>query len=75
MNPDLLDLDLPTGVVPDLPDRVPTPEETDRWQAENRRLRRLRGDAAAGFEPAGEPFTMEDWPLAPHGPGDRHALR
>ena len=63
MSDTLLDLNLPTGIVPDLPDRIITPEETDRWQAENRRLRHLRKDTAEGFEPSQEPFTLKDWPL------------
>lgn len=63
MNPELLDLDLPCGIVPAPPDRVPAPEETERWQIENRRLRILSGNPAHGFKPSDQPFTMEDWPL------------
>lgn len=64
MNPELLDLDLPVGPVPDLPPRIPTPEETDAWQAENRSLRRLRGDTSRGFTPAEHPFVLDlsTWP-------------
>ena len=63
MNPDLLDLDLPLGPLPDLPERVRSAEENDRWHRENRRLRLLRGDTAMGFLPVEVPFTMDDWPL------------
>lgn len=63
MNPDLLELDLPFGEVPDLSPRERSPEENDRWQMENRRLRLSRGDRDSGFLPSGEPFTMEGWPL------------
>lgn len=63
MNPELLDLDLPCGTVPTPPDRPLSPEETERWQTENRRLRILSGNPASGFEPTDRPFTMEAWPL------------
>jgi len=59
MNPDLLDLDLPEGEVPELPARPVDPLETERWQRENRRLRLLRGDRSPGFTPVGEPFVIE----------------
>jgi len=65
MNPDLLDLDFPIGDVPDLSGRPRSSEETDRWQAENRLLRRMRGEDTRGFLPATQPFTIEDWPVAP----------
>lgn len=63
MNPDLLELDLPVGTLPDLPDQVRPVEENDRWQSENHRLRLLRGDTAMGPCPVEAPFTMEEWPL------------
>jgi len=63
MNPDLLDLDLPVGVFPDLPDEVCSVEENERWHQENHRLRLLRGDTAMGPPPAEVPFVIEgDWP-------------
>ena len=63
MNPDLLNLDLPVGKLPVLPDRVRPVEENDRWQSENHRLRIQRGDSSTGHCPVEVPFTMEEWPL------------
>ena len=63
MNPELLELDLPVGVLPKLPDRVRSVEENDRWHLESRRLRSLRGDLAMGPGPVEVPFTTEEWPL------------
>ncbi len=60
MNPDLLELDLPVGTLPDLPHRVRSVEENDRWQRENHQLRLQRGDTTTGPCPAEEFFTMED---------------
>ena len=63
MNPELLELDLPFGVIPDLSDRVRSFEENDRWHAENRLLRFLRGDFAMSPGPVEVPFTTDEWPL------------
>jgi hypothetical protein len=60
MNPELLDLDLPTGPLPDLSERLMSPEEIEAWQTENRRLRLLRGDANVGPGPVDVPFVIEE---------------
>jgi hypothetical protein len=60
MNSDLLELDLPVGTLPDLPDRVRSAEENDRWQSENHQLRLQRGDTARGPCPVEVFFTRED---------------
>lgn len=59
MNPELFDLDLPEGEVPEAPARPVDPMETERWQMENRRLRLLRGDHSGGFCPVDLPFVIE----------------
>lgn len=63
MKPDLLNLDLPQGPVPELPPASYSVEENEAWHAENRRLRLMRGDDSMGFCPALEPFTTDGWPL------------
>jgi hypothetical protein len=63
MNPELLELDLPSGTLPDLSDRVRSFEENDRWHTENRRLRSLRGDLTTSPGPVEVPFTTDEWPL------------
>ena len=60
MNPDLLDLELPIGEIPELAPRHCSAEQNDHWQLENRRLRLLRGDDNSGLYPVPIPFTMED---------------
>lgn len=70
MNPDLLNLRLPLGEIPALPDPVRSFEENDRWHLENHRFRLLRGEDTRSFLPSDERFTMEDWPLDPEAPDE-----
>lgn len=57
---DLMNLNLPFGEFPSVPERPTNPEITEAWQRENRRLRHERGDFAQSETPVGVPFVMLD---------------
>lgn len=60
MDTTLLDLDLPDGVIPDLPNKIGTPESNDEWHKENHLLRRERGDTSRSATPVNAPFIWDE---------------
>ncbi len=56
---DLLNLDLPEGKQPEVPQRTATPEENDQWQMDNARLRSARGDNTRSATPVNVMFAIE----------------
>jgi len=47
----LLDMELPDGVMPEIAEKVSTPEMNDAWHLENHRLRIERGDFSRSETP------------------------
>jgi hypothetical protein len=55
----LLEMELPDGNMPHLPEVTVTPEVNDAWHLENLRLRRERGDFKRSETPVNVPFEMK----------------
>jgi hypothetical protein len=53
-------LDLPDGVIPDLPNKIGTPESNDEWHKENHLLRLERGDTSRSATPVNAPFIWDE---------------
>jgi hypothetical protein len=60
MNPNVLEMELPNGIIPTPRQQIATPEDNDLWHQENHRLRRLRGDFSRSQTPVNVPFVMEE---------------